>query len=168
MSNQSLLRALEIVKDKVVTYQENLELNIFEQELFNVCNPSSDKRLENMSIDDVDMMNGSEFENFISNLFSQMDYSVNLTPQSGDQGIDLIVIKDGIRIGIQAKRYASKVSNKAIQEVVAGLKHYNLKKAIVITNNYFTKSAFELAESNDVILWDRNILKEKIRSIKFS
>jgi restriction system protein len=54
------------------------------------------------------------------------------------------------------------VSNKAIQEVVAGMKYYDLKKGIVVTNNYFTKSAIELGNSNDVVLWDRVILKEKI------
>jgi HJR/Mrr/RecB family endonuclease len=33
---------------------------------------------------------------------------------------------------------------------------------MVITNYYFTKSAKELAEISDVILWNRDILKEKI------
>lgn len=38
----------------------------------------------------------------------------------------------------------------------------SLNKAIVITNNFFTKSAIKLAEANGVVLCDRNILKEKV------
>lgn len=33
---------------------------------------------------------------------------------------------------------------------------------MVITNSSFTKSAIELAKVNDVILWDRNILTDKL------
>ena len=66
---------------------------------------------------------------------------------------------------IQAKCYSSAVTNKAIQEVVAGLSHYKLDKGIVVTNNYFTDSARELAMSNNIILWDRTMLKEKIAEL---
>lgn len=167
-SHQSLFRAFELVKEKVMSYEENRELKLFERELTDVDNPLTNEELDNISIDDIDMMNGLEFEDFISYLFKQMGYTVNPTPKSGDQGIDVIVIKNQLCIGIQTKRYASSVSNKAIQEVVAGIKHYGLEKAIVITNNYFTKSAVELGLSNDVILWDRNILKEKIKNININ
>ncbi len=114
------------------------------------------------SIDDVDLMGGHEFENFVSLMFSKLGYSTIVTKASGDQGIDVIAEKNGKKIGIQAKCYSSAVTNSAIQEVVAGVNHYNLDKAIVVTNNYFTKSAQELAESNNVVLWDRNMLKEKM------
>ncbi|OIJ13882.1 hypothetical protein BKP35_08520 [Anaerobacillus arseniciselenatis] len=107
-------------------------------------------------------MSGTEFEEFIYDLFKKMGYSVNLTPSSGDQGIDIVAVKNGLRIGIQTKCYSNSVSNKAIQEVVAGVKHYQLSKAIVITNNFFTKSAIALAQSNDVVLWDRSMLEVKI------
>lgn len=90
-------------------------------------------------------------------LFSKMGYLTLVTKASGDQGIDIIAEKNGGRIGIQAKCYSSQINNSAIQEIVAGIKHYNLDKAIVVTNNYFTKSAQKLAKSNNVILWDHNM-----------
>lgn len=37
-----------------------------------------------------------------------------------------------------------------------------IDKGIVVTNNYFTASATELAKSNNVILWDRDMLKRKM------
>ncbi|KIL38518.1 hypothetical protein SD70_25975 [Gordoniibacillus kamchatkensis] len=107
-------------------------------------------------------MDGHEFERFIGTLFSKMGYSTEVTKGSGDQGVDVIAEKDGRKFGIQAKCYSSAVTNKAIQEVAAGISHYRLDKGIVITNNYFTESARELAASNGIVLWDRTILKEKI------
>ena len=37
--------------------------------------------------------------------------------------------------------------------------------AVVLTNNFFTSSAKELAKKNNVLLWDRNKLKELIDNL---
>ena len=107
-------------------------------------------------------MDGTEFEELIAKLFRKMGYDAEVTKASGDQGIDVIATKNGFKYGIQAKCYSGQVGNSAIQEVVAGKTYYSLNKAIVVTNNFFTKSAIKLAEANGVVLWDRNILKEKL------
>lgn len=91
-----------------------------------------------------------------------MGYYVEPTKITGDQGADLVIKKIGIRTVIQAKRYSGSVGNSAIQQVVAAMKHYNCKQAIVITTGIFTQSALNLAKSNDVELWDRKILADKI------
>lgn len=114
------------------------------------------------TIDDVDLMSGQEFENFIAELFSKMGYETEITKATGDQGIDVIVSKNGSKIGIQVKCYSGTVGNSAIQEAVAGKNYYHLDKAMVITNNFFTDSARQLARANSIVLWDRNTLKEKI------
>ena len=87
-----------------------------------------------------------------------MGYSAIKTPKSSDQGADLIISKDGEKTVVQAKRYSGKVSNKAIQEIVASKKYYNVKRALVVTTGEYTKSAFNLAQANDVELWDRTKL----------
>ena len=114
------------------------------------------------TIDDVDLMNGQEFERFVAELFSKMGFEAKITKTSGDQGIDIIASKNGDKIGIQAKCYSSTVGNGAIQEVAAGKNYYHLDKAMVITNNFFTDAARQLANANSIILWDRNNLIEKI------
>ncbi|MGI6226705.1 MAG: restriction endonuclease [Peptococcales bacterium] len=116
----------------------------------------------NYTIDDIDLMTGSEFEKFISELFKKIGYKTLITKASGDQGVDVVAEKGGIRYAIQAKCYSGVVSNSAIQEVVAGSIFHKCDKAIVITNSYFTSSAIELAKANEVILWDREMLKQKI------
>lgn len=150
-----------IISNKLKEILEYKKLQRFEEEL-----STTPTNAMSITINDLDLMSGIEFENFIATLFQKYGYSVNKTKVTGDQGIDLIIEKNGYqKIGIQAKCYSSSVGNKAVQEIVAGLKYYDLEKGIVITNNYFTNSAIELAHSNNIILWDRNILKEKLTDL---
>lgn len=113
-------------------------------------------------IEKIDCMSGKEFEAFIATLFQKKGFKVSQTPLSGDFGIDVIIENSLIKIGIQTKCYNDKVSNSAVQEAVTGIKHYNLDKAMVITNNYFQPSAIALAKDNNVILWDRDKLLQEI------
>lgn len=113
-------------------------------------------------IEKIDRMEGREFEEFMSELFSRRGYKTTLTPLSGDYGIDIIIEHDFGKIGVQLKRYYDKVGNSAVQEVVAGLKHYNLNSGMVITNNFFQPSAIRLAQDNNIILWDRTRLIEEL------
>jgi restriction system protein len=52
--------------------------------------------------------------------------------------------------------------NTAIQEVVAAKAFYKANTAIVITNNFFTQSAINLAKVNHVILIDRDYMKSNL------
>ena len=136
--------------------QRNNLQNAFNQSLLG-------KRTQaNITIDDIDMMSGVEFESFLKDYFEKRGYLATTTKASGDQGIDVIIEKNAVKTGVQAKCYSGTVGNSAIQEAVAGKKFYNCDKVMVITNNFFTDSAIALAKANDVVLWDRNILKEKL------
>ena len=114
------------------------------------------------SIVDVDLMTGVEFEEFLCNYFNTHGYVCTQTKISGDQGIDLIAKKDDHVLAIQAKCYTGTVGNHAVMEAVAGAKYYHANQTMVITNSTFTKSAIELATANDVVLWDRQVLIEKL------
>jgi len=114
----------------------------------------------------IDEMEGYEFEKCMKNIFEKLGYSVYHTPFSGDQGADLVLTsKNGLRIAVQTKRYSYSVSNKAVQEVVASKAIHRCTDGIVVTNNYFTASAKELAKANGIVLIDRNELKKLINRI---
>lgn len=115
-----------------------------------------------ININDVDMMTGKEFEEYLANMFKQQGYKAMLTKDSNDQGIDVILEKDGQLVGVQAKCYSGNVGNSAVQEAIAGKRYYNLDKVMVVTNRYFTLQAKALARANEVILWDREILMTKM------
>ena len=125
----------------------------------------NDKKSARYNIYTIDLMSGEEFENFVSFLFNNLGYNATNTKLSGDQGIDVIAKKGLTTVAIQAKCYSKPVGNHAIMEAVAGAKYYKADKTMVVTNSTFTKSARELAECNNVILWDRSILKEKLKEL---
>lgn len=112
---------------------------------------------------DIDNMRGIEFENFLSRLFINMGYVSVVTKATQDQGADLLLEKDEEKIVVQAKNYSSNVGNDAIQEVYSALKYYNCKRALVVTNSFFTKQAIDLAIKLDVVLWDRDKLIDLIK-----
>lgn len=128
---------------------------------------SKKKRFSKAQIKNIDKMSGIEFEKYTKFLLEELDYKkVRITKSVGDQGIDVITNKDGIKIGIQCKRHKKNIGNKAIQEVHAGIGYYSLDKGIVLTNSYFTNSARTLANKLDVELWDRKKLIKLIENTK--
>lgn len=111
-----------------------------------------------IQVADIDSMTGVDFEKYLKKLLIAMDYDVILTKSSGDFGVDLIASKENDKIAIQAKRYKTKVSRRAISDAVAGMQHYNCNKAMVITSSYFTRDAFRFANSTNCSLIDRDTL----------
>ena len=112
------------------------------------------------------MMSGIEFERFLKLLFEKMGYSAEVTQQSNDQGVDIIVNNNDIKIAIQAKNYSDTVGKAAVQQVYTGMAYYKCNKSIVVTNNYFSESAKDLAKSLNVELWDRDVLEIKLSNLK--
>lgn len=112
----------------------------------------------------IDYMDGHQFEKFCGELLRKNGYyDVDVTKGSGDQGIDIIAFKDGIKFGIQCKCYASDIGNKAVQEAFSGKTYYNCHVGVVLTNRYFTRSANDLAKKNGILLWDRGYLLDMVR-----
>jgi restriction system protein len=112
---------------------------------------------------DIDTMDGHDFEYWCASLLEKLGYiDVEVTRGSGDQGVDVLAKKDGIRYAIQCKRYTSDLGNTPIQEVNAGKTIYHCHVGAVITNRYFTKGAKEAAEATGVLLWDRDWITNAI------
>lgn len=144
-------------------YKDNLGNNELDKNSLEDFEKLLLKKESKISVSDIDIINGFEFEDFLGELFENMGFQVVPTRKTGDQGADLVLVKAGQRIAVQAKRYSSKVSNGAVQEIVASKQYYNCQKAMVVTNSYFTDSAVELANVNGVQLIDREKLNEWIR-----
>lgn len=118
------------------------------------------------SFNEIEMMNGHDFELFVANLFSSLGYyNVKVTPSSHDFGADVIAEKDDVKFAIQCKRYSSPIGVSAVQEVMASKSLHDCHVACVLTNSTFTPSAEELAKKNLVILWDGNKLKDFLSKV---
>jgi len=105
---------------------------------------------------------GKEFEKFMFKYFERMGYQVFTTKSSHDFGADLFLMRHGEKTVVQVKCQKKNVGISAIQQVVASKRHYGCQKALVVITSRFTKPAKELAFSNFVDLWDREILSEML------
>ncbi len=109
---------------------------------------------------DIDLMEGHDFEYFCADLLRKKGFQeVEVTKGSGDYGIDILAQKDGVTYGIQCKCYATPVGVKAVQEAYAGRDYYDCMVGVVLTNQYFTTPAVEVAKKLKIMLWDRGYLE---------
>ncbi|MDA1079839.1 MAG: restriction endonuclease [bacterium] len=115
------------------------------------------------SLEQIDTMNGFKFEHYVARLLTHQGYSdVRVTKAEGDFGADITVSKDGQKIAIQVKRYSYLVGVEAIYQVLGGRDYYKCDTTMVITNNYFTHQAIELAKRSGTVLINRKQLAEWI------
>ena len=102
--------------------------------------------------DNINSKKGIEFENLCMKILLSKGWIVEETPKTGDQGIDLIASIEKYRLCIQCKDHIKAIGNKAVQEVTAGKKYWNGTHAILVSKSGYTKSAYKLAEANNVLL----------------
>jgi restriction system protein len=131
-------------------------------------NPSGSERLQKILVSEVDSMKGRDFEHYVADVLIMNGFSkVRVTKGSGDYGIDITATLEKENYAIQCKRSEAKIGIKAVQEAFLGKEHYKADIAVVVTNNYFTKQAYEAAEGK-VALWDRERLGGLIRKARDS
>lgn len=108
---------------------------------------------------DIDKMNGHEFEKYCSIWLQNRGFQkIIVTKGSGDHGVDILAMKEGVSYAFQCKRYQGNVGNSAVQQVFTGSRLYKASVAVVITNSYFSKQAREEARALGVKLFDRDTL----------
>ena len=110
----------------------------------------------------MDEMEGHDFEFYCAGLLEQMGFlSVEVTKGSGDFGVDILAEKDGISYAFQCKCYDKPIGVRAVEEIYAGRDFYDRMVGVVMTNQYFTQPAVEMAKKLNILLWDRDYIAEK-------
>lgn len=97
-------------------------------------------------------MSPEEFEHYCAAVLREMKWKARVTQVSGDQGVDIVADKRGMRIVIQCKKYSKPVGNRAVQEIVAAIAHEGAQRGVVVTTSDYTPAAEKLATSNQVLL----------------
>jgi restriction system protein len=101
----------------------------------------------------VEKMSGLDFEHLCASILESAGWQTRLTPQSGDQGVDIVATKGSWSVAIQCKRQQSPVSNAAVQQVRSGLEFYRCSAGAVVSSSPFTRSARALAASTNIRLF---------------
>jgi restriction system protein len=111
--------------------------------------------------DNIDFMDGHRFEYWCADVLRKIGFcNVEVTRGSGDQGVDVLAEKDGVKYAIQCKCYTSDLGNKPVQEVNTGKTIYRCQVGVVMTNRYFTQGAKDAAEATGILLWDRDVVQK--------
>ena len=115
---------------------------------------------------EVDHLAGHDFEYWCASLLKKLGFTdVEVTPGSGDQGVDILAKKDSVKYAVQCKCYSSDLGNTPVQEVHAGKAMYGCHVGAVMTNRHFTAGGRQLAEATGVLLWDRDWIADALRQI---
>ncbi len=117
-----------------------------------------DRVFHGATLHSIDIMDGTQFEEFLAMLFVHLGYRVQHVGMSHDFGADLLLTSPRQRIVVQAKRYAGNVGIGAVQEALGAVHYYRGTRGMVVASSDFTESARELAARSGVELWDRGRL----------
>ncbi len=154
-SSETTIRDLQtaLAHDEAAFQLANTNLQNARADLKNLLAKFQSRRNVLLSMD-WRTLRGIPFEFFLRDIFEDLGFKVTGTKTSGDQGIDLIAERDGLKLAIQAKGYAESVGNKAVQEAHTGMCFYSCNRCAVITNSVFTPAAVELAQRVKCLLID--------------
>jgi len=122
------------------------------------------------TIEEVDDFSGKDFEVFLFEFFKILNFEPRLTDDTNDKGIDLLIkVKEGnaVRnVGIQAKRWKSKVGADEIRTMLDGKEHYNLQEVWIITTSHLTSSAITTAKNNRIQILTRTDVMKFLEELK--
>lgn len=165
ISKDAYLNNVNIVEDEMELPRPELKRIIEEEHEWRRLQQGLS--VEQYELNKIDSMEGHTFERWCANLLLKSGFiSAEVTPGSGDQGVDIVAVKDGIHYAIQCKCYSSDLGNAPIQQVYAGKEMYSCQVGVVMTNRHFTAGAKQLAEKTRVLLWDREKLAEMLSYAK--
>ncbi len=162
---QKKIQALEKARKEQELEEERRRLSVEREKQREEYRKEQEKRLQALKISNIDNLSGLEFEKYTAWLLSKNGFvDIRVTQGSGDYGADIIATeeKNSVKCCIQCKRLSSKVGIKAVQEAYSAKPYYNCQVAIVITNQYFTKQAIDMANRCKVVLIDRRLIIQMI------
>lgn len=93
-----------------------------------------------------------EYEIFVGQHFIAKGYSVDLTPQSNDYGVDLFATKGSHKVAVQVKMYGQfrKINRKAIMELFGAKVFFDCTSAKIVTDGVILKDAVEVAKKLNI------------------
>ena len=87
------------------------------------------------------------FEKAVAAMYRALGFKVEETPLTGDAGVDLWVVKGGVKYGVQCKRYGqqTKVGRPELQMLVGAISGL-ARGGVLVTTGQFTKEALSYAQ----------------------
>jgi len=113
------------------------------------------------------VMTPREFEKLVAQHYQNESYNVEITPYSGDYGVDIIAQKGEERIAIQAKMYGNstrKVNRETVMQLFGAMAYKKCNKAVIATDGTCMDDAIEVANQLGVEILYLNSPNCKVKS----
>lgn len=93
-----------------------------------------------------------EYERWCAGQLAKHGWQAEATRASADQGVDVVAVKNGVKVALQCKLHRDAIGNKAIQEVHAAAAFIDATHAAVVAPADYTRAARQLAGKLGVLL----------------
>ena len=97
-------------------------------------------------------LDGVTFEKEVALLLEGRGYKVQRTGRSGDEGVDLLLTRDGKKIIVQCKAYKTHVAPAVVRDLYGSLHHHRANEAWLIATSEFSVRARLFAKGKTVRL----------------
>lgn len=115
-------------------------------------------------------LDGFQFEEFCSMLFSLQGFKNDLTSKTGDGGKDIILRTKEGKIYVECKHYSPKnlVSNPLIMKLIGSCTVDNINKAIFITTSGYSKEAINTIDNCKAVEIERYYMNDLLEMCKLN
>lgn len=111
------------------------------------------------SLSDIRGLSWRQFESFTAEAYKRQGYNVIETPEGPDNGVDLVMHKEGEKTYVQCKHWkATNVGVEKIRELLGSVTAGGAHNGIFVTSGYYTNPAREFARNCDIKLVNGNEL----------
>lgn len=114
-----------------------------------------------IDIDQLYLLKPAEFEQYVAEIFRHKGYEVRLRGRSGDNGVDLLLVRpNGKRAIVQCKRYRNTIGPDIVRELYGTLIHEQAAHAFLVTTADISDAARTWAQGKPITLIDGRALAQ--------
>ncbi len=110
------------------------------------------------TMESLHALSGIEFEDVIATLLAKLGCRVTRTRATGDEGIDLVLHLEGVKLVVQCKRWRGDIGAPIVRDFFGALIHAGAAHGFIITTARFTPSAVSFARQKPLTLIDGRLL----------
>ena len=157
--------AIHLIENNLSSEYQRRKEQLFEKHLL-TSNNELLKEVETLDIVN-EMKTKERFTIFVYDLLHSLGYENINSPLN--KLLDLLVTLNSITFGVNIifqEKPTVLINITKVHDLKAGLEYHKLNKGIIITNGAFTQESLELANKNNIILWDNTVLQEKAHFVR--
>lgn len=115
-----------------------------------------------------EFLDDREFRNYVYGILMKNNYSnvaiedARLDDKSRINNNDILAIRDGIIYNVQTF-LNREITKKEVNETIKDMKKERVQNGLIVSNKEVSKSIKQMAKKNNIEVWDRTTLLNKIK-----